>query len=331
MDQATRAFALLAGSAAAAYIVLGFWGCAALVETLAAVSNEGFDVGRAGRDFGPALALAVVELTVALVGITSLNRQLVATERLARWVRRHIVDAPAALTAVAGLRRHLRSIDVVDAPGLVSFTYGFLRPRIVLSRELIDVSTPEELAAVVEHERYHARSFDPLKLAIARAVPAAFFFLPVLGDLRDRYILGRELAADRRAAARCGVQPLASALARATMTPPALQPAAGAALGGGQLRARVEQLETGVAPAPGPISRLVAGVSALSAVAVISLVAVSRGVGAGGGAHMHAPPLGSDVHVASMVATTLCLLFWGWVFWRLVRWQVARRRAIYYR
>lgn len=325
MDRATRAFILLAFSASVAYIVLGFWGCTALVGTLSALTADGFDLTPAGHDLRPALVVVVLELTVSIVGIASLNRQLVATERLVTWVRGHVPPVPGDLPDVVGQWRSRARLDVVDVPGLVSFTYGFLRPRIVLSRELVEVSSPDELAAVLEHELYHARSFDPLKMAVARALPAAFFFLPLLRDLRDRYALGRELAADRRAAARCGVAPLAHALARATGGPPAFEPAAGAALGGGQLRARIEQLETGTEPEPDAIPRLRSAVTAASLAGVAYLVVVARSSVAAVGTHGHAPPMGNGTGVASVVATGLCFAFWAWVTWRLARWLVARR------
>jgi len=61
--------------------------------------------------------------------------------------------------------------------------------------------SPAELDAVLEHEHYHVRNRDPLKLVLARALPAAFFYLPVLASsyprkgeenpLLDRFRTGR--------------------------------------------------------------------------------------------------------------------------------------------
>ncbi|MBW3665773.1 MAG: M56 family metallopeptidase [Actinobacteria bacterium] len=330
MDGANRAFLLLTSLAAAAYVVLGFWGCGALVTVLTALLADGSGamVGAGAWELWSGVLLAALELTVSLAGIVSVQRQLVATEGLAGWVRRNRTDIPPRVAEVVGGRRLRHRVDVVATDELVSFTYGFLRPRIVVSQGLLRTSSRDELAAVLEHEAYHVRNLDPLKMAVARALPAAFFFLPLLGDLRDRYLLGRELAADRRSAARCGVEPLAGALAKAVGTPGLPQPAAGAALGGGRelLPARVAQLETGVEPGPPLPSRRQVVLTAASILVLGTVLAMIRGLGWGVGAHLHAPPMGAVTTAPSAVATGLCLAFWAWVVWRVVRWSVARPR-----
>ena len=50
----------------------------------------------------------------------------------------------------------------------------------MFSRSALFVGTLSLLfmLAVLEHERYHVRNLDPLKVMLARGVPAMFFYLP---------------------------------------------------------------------------------------------------------------------------------------------------------
>jgi Zn-dependent protease with chaperone function len=97
--------------------------------------------------------------------------------------------------------------------------FGALTPRAAVSRGLFEGFAANELQAVLEHERYHVRNLDPLKVLVVRALPATFFFLPALGALRTRYVAARELAADRRAVQACGRKPLVAALMKVVRGP----------------------------------------------------------------------------------------------------------------
>ena len=93
-----------------------------------------------------------------------------------------------------------------------AFCFGLLRPRVVVSTALLHRLDPEEQAAAVWHELAHARGREPLKCLLARLAARTFFWLPVLGALFDRYLLVKELAADREAIARTSRPALAGAL-----------------------------------------------------------------------------------------------------------------------
>jgi beta-lactamase regulating signal transducer with metallopeptidase domain len=176
---------------------------------------------------------------------------------------------------------------------------------------LLDAVSDAELRAVLVHERYHVRNLDPLKVVVARAVPAAFFFLPALRHLRGCYLAGRELAADRRAMQSCGRRPLAGALykvARASAPLPSL--AAAAAIGGSELlEVRLAQLEDGHEP---PLPTISPPVLASTVVAVVlmtlGLAATATVAGlpvAGGG-------MGSSGPMA-LLGALACGGIWGWI------------------
>lgn len=322
MDTANRAFVAIVVMSAVVWIALALFACAA-----SAIVIDAFVTGsRSGIGFWAAAALAALSTAGTVVGFRSLQRQLSATERLAREVRRQRLALPLRVRQVAAELRLGERVDLVDANERFSFTYGFLRPRVALSTALVNASTDVELRAVLEHEAYHARNLDPAKLLAARSLPAVFFYLPVLRQLRERYMLGRELAADRRAAERCGVPALAQALMNAQATPAGFQPAAGAALGETELLpARISQLETGREPASPPLARMSVLVSAGAAAVVASLIFVlARSVGVVPVVSMpmtHASPVASALGVAVCAGGPL------WVSWHVARWFTSRPRS----
>jgi len=151
-----------------------------------------------------------------IVGLTvfSLGRQW--------WITRRLIHR--LLGAQANLPRRVRrlaqELDLGDALDYVAdssvayaFTYGFRQPRICLTSGLLRLLDERELRAVLIHERHHLMSRDPFKVWLSRALSSALFFLPIAHDLRDRYMAGKEIAADEATAATFKSElPLASAL-----------------------------------------------------------------------------------------------------------------------
>lgn len=188
-----------------------------------------------------------------------------------------VVRAARSLWADAALRRRLRTrtaggdgveeaeeveeaaarhglagrVRVIDDTAPFAFTYGYLRPTIAVSGALVRTLNTAELTAVVAHESAHLRGRDPLKVLLARLLVSREFYLPALRHLSARFIGGRELAADRHAAATCGVRPLAGALLRVVDSPnwAAATPATAMA-SAATLDTRISQLETGTEPTP---------------------------------------------------------------------------------
>jgi bla regulator protein blaR1 len=105
-------------------------------------------------------------------------------------------------------------VNVIADPLPQAFCAGYLRPRVYVSWRTIELLTEAELDAVLAHEHHHRGVRDPLRLAYARILSEAVFFLPVLRSLSQRYAELAELSADHAAvAANAGeAAPLASAL-----------------------------------------------------------------------------------------------------------------------
>jgi Zn-dependent protease with chaperone function len=104
-------------------------------------------------------------------------------------------------------------IDVVDDERPFSFCYWFVRPRVCLSTALVERLDPDELRAVLYHERYHLRQRDPLRQIVARYFAAGLYVVPVVDELLSFHTLQKEIEADQEAVRASGdVRSLASAL-----------------------------------------------------------------------------------------------------------------------
>ncbi|MFN8481748.1 MAG: M56 family metallopeptidase [Anaerolineae bacterium] len=154
---------------------------------------------------------SVTSIIVGFAAVTIIW-QLVATRLMMRRLLENAQPLPASVAAAAR-RAALAAVDYVEDDRAFAFCYGVTRPRVCVSSALVDMLTPIELEAVLLHERHHLVSRDPLKVLISRALGMGLFFLPVAHDLRDRYLAGKEIAADASAAETVQSElPLASAL-----------------------------------------------------------------------------------------------------------------------
>lgn len=285
LDSANRSFFALVAAALVPYLLLGVLGCGVLSLAGYRLVTEGWGgLDRSGEDLRPAVLFFGLVTAGTVVALLSVRRQVRATRALGARLRDRTLPLTAELSTVAETAGLAGRVEVVDDAERFSFTYGLLHPRVVVSRGLLAALGPDELAAVVHHERYHVRNGDTLKMVVARAAPRAFFFLPALGHLRDRYLAGRELAADRRAVDAVGGRSLAGALYRVLDRPAWASFGAAAALGGSEfLELRVTQLESGEEP---PLARVPRWATAITLVGLGLLTAAFMTALAGTGASM---------------------------------------------
>src|SRR5918995_6319531 len=172
-------FFALAAAALAPYALLGVLGCGVLSLAGYRLATQGWGgLDRGGEDLRPAVVLFGLVTAGTVVAVISVRRQVRATQALEARLRRSTVPSPSDVAAAAERARLTGRVAMVDDPDLFSLTYGLLAPRVVVSRGLVAALGPDELDAVLHHERYHVRNWDTLKVIVARAAPAAFFFLP---------------------------------------------------------------------------------------------------------------------------------------------------------
>ncbi|MCA0170415.1 M56 family metallopeptidase [Bacillus sp. RAR_GA_16] len=91
--------------------------------------------------------------------------------------------------------RHSLNVIISDAP--IALTYGFIKPKIVLSTALVNMLTEEELRAVICHEQFHQQHRDPLKKFFITLLFTALWYVPILKWVSKHYQTLREIEADR--------------------------------------------------------------------------------------------------------------------------------------
>lgn len=295
VDTADRSFLVFAGLVVAPYLLFFLAACGLVTIFGVRFADHGLGALTAGRgDLRPAALLVFLLVVATGLALVSLRSQVRATWRLAERVRSLSLPVPPSLADAAAKVGLAARVDLVDSDEPFSFAYGLVAPRVVVSRGLLDSAEPAELLAVVEHERYHVRRLDPLKVVVARAASTAYFFLPALRGLRRRYAAASELAADRRAMTTHGRGALAGALYRVVRGPDWTELSTAAALGGPELLdVRVGQIESGEEPDVDPVSRgqrVATAAVLLGIVATLAFTVVSLG----GPTAMMREAMGSD-------------------------------------
>jgi Zn-dependent protease with chaperone function len=189
-----------------------------------------------------ALATASAALLVAAVTRGALAWR--AASRRARAWRR--VSRPLSLD---GTPMPAFAVDVATP---VMALAGLFRPRLLITRGVLDALTEEELRASVAHELGHWRALDNLKRLAMRAAPDLLWLTSAAGTIEARWASAAEHAADHRACgdprARCA---LASALVKVARLTPLRTPIAepiSTLVDGGDIASRVQQLLDDAAP-----------------------------------------------------------------------------------
>jgi Zn-dependent protease with chaperone function len=199
----------------AALGVVGMLAATAAIAT--AVSSVQHAPGNAGhvmlghlRFTYPTLNLAAALLLVlAALGVAVLSIALRSGLRQHRAYRSFL----RRMDILGSLQGH-HAATVIEGSTPQAFCAGFLRPAVYVSRRTLELLSEDELHVVLAHEHHHLRVRDPLRLAIARILGQALFFLPILRPLGDRYGELAEITADHAAVgdSRGREGPLASAL-----------------------------------------------------------------------------------------------------------------------
>ncbi|MCP9490453.1 MAG: M56 family metallopeptidase [Solirubrobacteraceae bacterium MAG38_C4-C5] len=210
----------------------------------------------------------IVSLLLGVLAFAVLGRTLWSAVRQLRASRRVL----RALHVVENRTIDGQRVTVIGGDRPIAFCAGVLRPRIYISTGTLATLDRLELAAVVAHERHHARLHDPLRAVLSRALADGLFFLPALRRLSERYAELAELAADREAvrASRNDAAPLACALLSFEAADPAVV---------GIAPERVDHLMGERAPWQLPAALLAWALLALTAVLVVALRVEATGAG----------------------------------------------------
>jgi len=135
--------------------------------------------------------LAGLGLLMAVAAACGLARELLADRSF-----RRVIAARSPLSLQGAL--------LINDERPQAFCAGLLRPRVFLSTGALELLDPAALAAVLAHERHHARRHDPLRLACGRVLAAGLFFIPALRRLVQRQHALAEISADEAAVLTAG-------------------------------------------------------------------------------------------------------------------------------
>lgn len=132
-------------------------------------------------------------LGVGVYGAASFCAQLGCTSAL----RNAVARVPSATAARLYLSPRLEGrVIVVDERSLVSYTIGFLRPRVVISNGLLETLDADEIQAVLSHEEGHLAGRDNFLILVAKTLAQAFVLVPGVRFSYARLRRALELAAD---------------------------------------------------------------------------------------------------------------------------------------
>jgi Zn-dependent protease with chaperone function len=233
------------------------WAGPPRADTQSLLAGQAVPGGQAAAAAGLLLAAAVVVRAAGCV-TWELHRG-----RRAR--REH-----AVMVAATGRPGHEPGVALLDhdAPAVYCTPRG--RYRIVISSGALAALTPQQLDAVLAHERAHLRFRHHLVLALATALARAFPNVPLLTQAQSQLPVLAEMAADDTAARRHRPEDLAAALvvlANAGARPATL------AASGPEAIARLQRILATQQPGKG-VARLaaVAGLIPAAAIACLPLV-----------------------------------------------------------
>ena len=169
------------------------------------------------------------QLLVVLAGL-ALGLGGLAVSRMARSV--------ASDSSLWSLLRHCRqwtssdgaSASILDTAYPVAAVAGVFQPRLLLSARVLRECTPDEIHAIVAHERAHVRRRDNLTRALLLALPDRWLAPRVAREIEAAWTRAAEEAADAEGAGAAGSTraTLAATLIRvarmADVAPPAWMP-----------------------------------------------------------------------------------------------------------
>ena len=215
-----------------------------------------------GRGRGPWWALLAAGLALVLVVRLLQVFTVCATRTLrARARNRRLVDLVATRNPL------LPGTRVVDHDVPLAYCLPGLRPRVVLSRGVLDLLREDEVRAVLAHEQAHVEQRHDLVVLPFSAFGTTFPWLRAVGTAREQVALLVEMLADDRAARSHPPEVLARALYKVGA---ATVPSGGLGAGGDDVLLRAQRL---VCPPPALTWSELGAVSAVTAL-VLALPAL---------------------------------------------------------
>ncbi len=197
----SRIFKLLIGTSTVVALLLGM----AVFRTVLAGCPDGHSAGVFACFFLPTNTdLSTHLLSYVFIGTIALGIPAGLLLWRRQWTKIRLITMNLALLQAP--EEELRplvyrlglkgKICVVNSEALLCFCAGFISPRIYISNGMIAILTPEELEALVLHEKHHLSNHVPLKILIGKCIALMLVFIPLLQDFLQHYLIEMEIAAD---------------------------------------------------------------------------------------------------------------------------------------
>jgi len=123
-------------------------------------------------------------------------RQWVSTRKWTRVIRSR-TDRESTERLNDRYRHWKTRFVAVRDDAFVAVTMGLFKPRIVVSTGLFRMFSGREAEAVLLHERYHCRRYDPLKSFLLAVIAEGLAYIPIIKAAARHYRIWKELLADR--------------------------------------------------------------------------------------------------------------------------------------
>ncbi len=172
-----------------------------LLHACAAVLRSRYSLSAA--PWSAVLAAAVAAVAAVLLGRALLLRSVALVQ--ARKRQRALIDVLALELTDDGTR-------VLDHDAALAYCIPGRGGRIVLTSAAVSTLTPDQLAAVIAHERAHLRGRHDVVLFASEVARAAFPWVRFFGVAKEQTAGLVEMLADDQAARQAGSLSLASAL-----------------------------------------------------------------------------------------------------------------------
>ncbi len=201
------------GVASLAGLALGLAGC----DTVPAGSSP--DVTQHAGALLPhdvAIVALALGLGLAVLILASIARQAVAHHRLS-----HRLRAESRAAEVAG-----RLVGLVPGVGIALVT-GVRHPTTYVSDDVLAALAPDEITAVLSHERHHELTHAPLRLILLAGIESLLWFAGPVARALDRARARIEIEADAHALAQGSTrQSIARAIMKLGGVRPTMSPGA---------------------------------------------------------------------------------------------------------
>lgn len=179
-----------------------------------------------GHHYPPLLVAFLAPIVIVLLSGLALAtiREILAQHRLSAAFNARSWNPDGVQDIMSWLPMKPEGLIVTRDREIYAFCSGLLRPRIYLSRGIIELLEAEELSALLHHEFHHQRRRDPLRLFLVGLLRNWVPIVPVLQSIEAWMRFRTERDADRFALTQHAPAVLASAMLKAMRATPAVVP-----------------------------------------------------------------------------------------------------------